>query len=123
MKNVKKYSLSQSISLAFSGFLRTLKSERNIKIHLSVAPLVLLLGVLVNLSRIEWLIIILLVFVIFAAETFNSAIEEICNLLRKKLSLDYEETKLIRDVSAGAVLLLAIASVIIGLIIFTPRLF
>lgn len=116
----RKHSLPQSISLAFFGILRTIRRERNIKIHLSTAFLVVLLGVMVRLSRVEWLIIVLIIFVILAAETLNSAVEEICNLLKEKLNLGYEETKLIRDISAGAVLLLAMASVIIGLIIFLP---
>lgn len=123
MRETKKHSLLQAVLLAFSGILKIIKSERNIKIHFGVAFLVVLSGLVVSLSRIEWLIVSLIIFGVLAAETFNSTVEEICNLLREKLNLGYQETKLARDASAGAVLLLAMASVIIGLIIFIPHLF
>ena len=111
-----------SFLLAFSGILRTIKKERNIKIHLLAAFLVVFLGVTVGLTKPEWLVIVFLIGVILAAEIFNSCIEEICNLLNQKLQLAYKETKVIRDVSAGAVLILAITSVVLALIIFFPYL-
>lgn len=122
MSQAKKHSLLRSFSFAFSGIFRIIKTERNIQIHLLAALIVIVLGLIVDLSRMEWLLVVLIIFVILAAEAFNSVIEEICNLLREKLNLAYEETKLARDISAGAVLLLAIASIIIGLSIFIPYL-
>ncbi len=98
------------------------KREKNIKFHLLMTMIALILGLILGITKIEWLVVILIIAVVLAAETFNSAIEEICNLLKKENNLDYQETKLIRDVSAGAVLILAIASVIIGLMIFLPYL-
>lgn len=98
------------------------KKERNMKIHLSAAFLVVVLGLLLGISRIEWLVITLIIFMVLAAEMVNSAIEEICDLLVKKLDLKYSETKWVRDMAAGAVLLLAIASVIIGMLVFLPKL-
>lgn len=120
-RETKKYPLKKTFFFAFSGLARAVRSERNIQIHLSVGLLVILTGLFVGLSQWEWAVVILTIFLILATETFNSALEEICNLLRDKLKLGYEETKTMRNLSAGAVLLLAIASVIIGLIIFLPK--
>lgn len=122
MIETKKYSLFRSFVFALSGIFKAIKKERNIKIHLLVAILVVLAGAIAGLTKVEWLVIVLIIFAIFAAETFNSALEEMCDLLNGKLDLKYDETKLARNISAGAVLFLVFASVIIGLIVFLPRL-
>lgn len=108
----------RSLGHAWAGIKRVTKTERNFKIHLFVALLVFVAGILRRLTNTQWLILILLIAIILCLEIFNSAIEEICNLLTRKLNLGYEETKFPRDFSAGAVLILAIATVLIGLIIF-----
>ena len=118
----KKPSLSRPFSFAFSGIWEAIKAERNIKIHLFLATLAILLGLILGINRLEWLVIILIISAVLVAEILNSAIEEICNIIKRENHLDYQETKFIRDASAGAVLILAIASVIIGAIIFLPYL-
>ncbi|MFZ5365705.1 MAG: diacylglycerol kinase family protein [Patescibacteria group bacterium] len=115
-------SLISSFGFAFSGIWQAVKRERNLKIHLLAAILVILAGIYFKISRLEWLVLVLTISLVLTAEIFNSAIEEICNLLKEKLSLDYGKTTLIRNLSAGAVLILAIGSVILGLIIFLPHL-
>lgn len=115
-------SFLKAFPLAFSGILQVVKKEKNIKFHLFAAFSTIILGLVLGITKTEWLAIILIIAVVLAAETFNSAIEEVCNLLKKENHLDYQKTKLIRDISAGAVLLLAITSVIIGAIIFLPYL-
>lgn len=120
MPEVKKQSLLSFFSYAREGILRVIKTERNFKIHLLAAFLVVLLGLFVGINKTEWLVLILIIFSVLAAETFNSALEETANVMKKRLDLDYNQTTFARNMSAGAVLLLAIASVIIGLIIFLP---
>ncbi len=116
-------SLILPFRFAFSGIWFIVKKERNLKIHLLAAILVILAGIYFGISRLEWLVLVLVISLVLAAEIFNSVIEEICNLLKEKLNLDYNQTTLIRNFSAGAVLILAIGSVILGLIIFLPYLF
>lgn len=118
----EKHSLFSSFGFAFSGIYQAIKKERNLKIHLLVAILVSIAGFFFKISRFEWLIIILIISLVLSAEIFNSAIEGLCNLLKEKLNLGYSETTLIRNFSAGAVLILAISSVILGFIIFLPYL-
>lgn len=117
----KKHSLISSFGFAFSGIWQVIKKERNMKIHLSLAFLVISLGFILEISRIEWLVLVLIIAIVLGAEIFNSAIEGICNLLRDKLNLDYQTTKIIRDTSAGGVLIYALGAIILGLIIFLPR--
>ena len=116
-----KNPLSKSFSCAFSGIVRIVKKERNIKIELACALLAIILGLILAISRLEWLVLVLIIGVVLSAEILNSALEAVCNLLKDKLNLGYEETRFIRDASAGAVLLLAIGSIFIGFLIFFPK--
>ena len=120
---MNQHSLSSSFDFAFSGIWQAIKKERNIKIHLAFTILVILAGLYFNIAKVEWLALIIIISLVLAAEIMNSSIEEICNLLKEKLNLGYDETTLIRNFSAGAVLILALGSVILGLLIFLPYLF
>jgi len=122
MEKTSKYSLASSFGFAFSGIWQAIKKERNIKIHLTFAILVILVGLYFNIAKVEWLALIIIISLVLAAEIMNSSIEELCNLLNKKLNLGFSETTLIRNFSAGTVLILALASVILGLLIFLPHL-
>lgn len=105
---------------AFSGLINVIKSERNIKIEIGIALITIILGIIIGITKAEWLAIILIILTILAAETINSAVESICNLLVDKLHLGYDETRTIRNISAAAPLVLSIGSIIIGLFIFLP---
>ena len=97
-----------------------IKKERNIKIHISVMILVIICGFIFHLSTTEWLICILLFALVISLELVNTAIEAVVDLC----SPNYHElAKYAKDVAAGSVLISAIASVVIGLIIFVPKLF
>lgn len=115
---VKKSPLLRSFKFAFFGIEEALKKERNLKIHFSAAFLAIFFGFVFGISRLEWLLIILLIAMVISAELFNSVVEGLCDLLKKKLKLTYEETTFIRNASAGAVLVLAIAAFLIGFLIF-----
>jgi len=117
----QKYNLFESLSFAFRGIGRSIKKERNLKIHLGATILAILLGLLLKISSVEWLILLIFIVLVIAGEIFNSSIEACCDLLRFKLNLSYYETYWIRNFSAGAVLVLAIGSLIAGIIIFLPK--
>jgi len=108
--------------LATSGILRVIKKERNMKIHLGVLGVVVIGGIIMGISKIEWLIIILISSAVLAAEVFNAAIEQTCDYIDEQHNLKFGETKIARDMAAGAVWLLAIASMFIGVLIFLPYL-
>lgn len=115
---MKKHNLLYSFYYAFRGIITAIKEERNMKIHVSIATLVVILGLLLPLSKIEWFSIIIIISLVISAEIFNTAIETVVNLVSPKYN---EFAKKAKDLSAGAVLVLAICSVIIGLIIFMPK--
>lgn len=96
--------------------------QRNMKVHGGVAIAVLMLGWYVNLSLTEWFMVMILIALVFMAEIVNTSIEELANVVKKKNYCDYEETRVTRDLAAGAVLVVAFISGALGLMIFLPKL-
>ncbi|RYZ49663.1 MAG: diacylglycerol kinase family protein, partial [Sphingobacteriales bacterium] len=74
-------------------------------------------GLLFRLTRIEWACILFCIAMVIAMEMMNSAIEKTCNYMTREIS---PQIKVIKDISAGAVLICAIVSAIIGMLIFIP---
>jgi len=112
----------RSLVFAFRGIGYMVKNERNFKIHLFFAVLIIFIGLLVGFNRYDWMIVILLIAVILSAEIFNSALERICDLMKIKLKLKYEDTTIIRNLSAGAVIIIALFSLLIGIILIGGKL-
>lgn len=108
-----------SFKYAFAGVLSALKTERNFKVQLVAAFLVLLFAFILKVNFLEWSILILCVVLVFSLELINSAVEKICNLVHSE---KHPQIKIIKDVAAGAVLLAAIGAALIGAIIFVPKL-
>lgn len=96
--------------------------ERNMKIHGLATLFVLLFSSLLPLSLTEWFIILILISLVWSAEIFNTSIECLANVLRDTNKLSYAATREIRDLAAGAVLVVAIIAALIGSIIFFPKL-
>ena len=109
-----------SIRYAFSGIFYTLKTQRNIKIQIAIMILAFLLGYILNISKFEWLILLLISAVVIGMEIINTALEEVVNLVTE----EYRKTaKHAKDTAAGGVLAVSIFAVVIGLIIFIPKIF
>ncbi|QUW22220.1 diacylglycerol kinase family protein [Sporosarcina sp. Marseille-Q4063] len=103
---------------AFEGILHAVKTERNFKFHLIAAGIVILSGLLTGLADFEWYIILVLIGGVLSLELLNSAIERVVNLVTmERLPL----AKQAKDLAAGAVLIFAIFSAVIGLLIFIPK--
>lgn len=97
--------------------------ERNMRIHGIAAIVVIMAGIVYGLSKWEWIVVMALIGMVWLAELINSSIEELANIVRDSNKLSYEATKYSRDLAAGAVLVVAIVSGIIGVIIFWPKIF
>lgn len=110
----------KSFGYAFNGW-RTALKERNFKIHLLIAACVISASIFFQISSVEWLIVFILIAAVIAAELFNTAIEDICDLITAKLKLQYSDTTAARDLAAGAVLIIASVAALVGLIIFAPK--
>ena len=115
MKNKK---LVNSFKYAFTGMWSAYKSERNMKIHIAVAILVILFGVFLQISTYEWLACTVCFAMVIGSEMFNTAIETVVDIAMPKKD---ERAKKAKDVAAGGVLVFAIGSAIIGSIIFIPK--
>lgn len=111
-------SLGNSFKYAGEGIWTSFKSERNMKIHVFMMFLVILFGFLLHISLKEWIICIILFSLVIGAELFNTAIESVVDMISLEKS---KQAKLAKDVSAGAVLVFAVASAIVGLLIFVPK--
>lgn len=115
---VKTKKLINSFKYAIAGIIASFKTERNMKLHILAMIIVILLGIVVKLSKLEWIICIILFAIVISGELFNTAIETTVDIA---MPYRNEKAKLAKDVSAGAVLIIAIASLIIGVIIFVPK--
>ena len=110
--------LRKSFGYAFKGIDDVIKHEPNMKIHVVVAILVVIMAFILKVSIIEWIILVLLIGAVLAAETINTTIENLVDMYTKEYD---EKAKIVKDTAAGTVLILAITSAIIGLIIFIPK--
>ncbi len=104
-------SVWQSFRFAFAGIWHTLRTQRNAKIHTGITLAVLLLGGWLRLSAQNWAILALTIGVVFAAETLNTAVEALVDLVSPAY---HPQAKIAKDAAAGAVMLLAIAAVAVG---------
>ncbi len=110
--------LIKSFKYAFEGIVAGIKEEQNMKIHISIMILVIIFGILLKISKMEWIICIILFGFVISMELVNTSIENIVDLITLEKN---PKAKIIKDVAAGAVLISAITSAIIGLIIFIPK--
>lgn len=117
MKKAKKNPLYESFGYAFEGIWTGIKKERNMKIHCLAVIIVTLMGTLLQIRPYEWCICLLLFAVVMSLELVNTAIEAVVDLVTEEKK---PLAKIAKDTAAGAVLIAAIVSVIIGCIIFIP---
>ncbi|MCZ2259356.1 diacylglycerol kinase family protein [Sporosarcina sp. G11-34] len=110
----------KAFGYAFEGILHGVKTERHLKFHVFSAIVVIIAGFLTGLSLIEWLIILVLIGGMLSLELVNSAVERIVDLVTTE---KHPLAKQAKDLAAGAVLIYAISSALIGLFIFVPKWF
>ena len=115
MKNKK---LINSFKFAFKGIGSCIRCERNMKIHFTMMILVMLLGIILNISMWEWITCFILFGLVISLEMVNTAIEIVVDLVSPTFN---ERAGRAKDIASGAVLVNAIVAFIIGLIIFLPK--
>lgn len=107
----------KAFSYACNGIRLCFKSGTNFFIHLFAAGAAVLLALLLQISRIEWALLLLTIVLVLAMEMINTAIEQLCNKVQPAFD---PIIKIVKDIAAGAVLVVAAGSVIIGAVIFLP---
>lgn len=114
----KTIPLWKSFYFAITGIIGALKKERNFQIHVTAAIAIIGLSIYFSLSVTEWILILFAIGGVFALELINSAIERVVDLV----TMDYHPlAKQAKDFAAGAVLIYAIVAVLVGLLIFLPK--
>lgn len=111
--------LTKSFSYAADGWRFAIKKDQNLRIHLVIGAVVVILGLLMHLSILEVSILVAMVVIVIAAELMNSAIEKVIDLITTE---HREDARFAKDVSSAMVLTAAIGSVIVGLLVFLPHL-
>lgn len=111
------FSLASAFKCAFRGILDT-SHERNFRIELCFMVACIVLGLLYQISAVEWFIVVICFGLVLGGECFNSSVEAIVDLA----SPDYHElARIAKDAAAGGVLLFSIASFVVGAGMFLPR--
>ena len=117
---VKTKKLANSFKYAFEGFITSFRTERILKLHILMMLVGILFGILLKINMYEWIICVILFSAVIAAELFNTAIETVVDIV---MPYKNPKAKVAKDVAASAVLILAIGSVVVGGIIFLPKIF
>ncbi|TXT36369.1 MAG: diacylglycerol kinase [Planctomycetota bacterium] len=116
---MKTRSLWHSFACAFAGLRDVVRSGRNAKIHVVIALAVVAAGFCLKITRTEWAILLLTIGAVFAAEAANTALESVVDLV----SPDHHDlARRAKDCAAGAVLVMAITAVAVGLLVLGPPL-
>ncbi len=110
---------AKSFSYAWAGIRSLLRTEHNSRIHLAFTIIAILLGILLKISRFEFIILTIVMALVWICEIFNTCVEKTMDFI----SLEkHPQIKLVKDLAAAAVLIMAIAAVIVGCLIFIPKL-
>lgn len=113
----KRFHHILSFKYALDGIAAALKEEPKLIFHFLIGVIVLLCAMILKISRIDWMIIIFLIGFVISIELTNTAIEAVVDHFTQNL---HPGAKLAKDISAGAVLVAALTSAILGIIIFLP---
>lgn len=108
-----------SFKYALEGFTAAVKEEPNLKIHFFIAFLTILAGVWFKITKLEWIIITIMIGLVISVELTNTAIEAVVDYLIQE---KHPGAKIAKDIAAAAVLIAATTAAVTGLIIFLPYL-
>jgi diacylglycerol kinase len=109
----------KSFKYAFNGLKILIQDEHNARIHFIAAIIVVILGFLLKISMVEWLAIVFAIGFVITCEIINSAIENLADYVSPEKN---EIIKKVKDLSAAAVLFSAITAIVIGILVFLPKL-
>ena len=118
LKSKDKRKFSSSIKYCLEGINFVITNESNFKKEIVIGIIALLLSYILKISRIEFIIILIMIALVLTSEIINTSIEKVVDLYTK----DYNNlAKIAKDVSAGSVLVMSIFSLLVGVIIFLPK--
>lgn len=107
----------KSISYAFRGALKLIKTEHSVMVQFSIGILMIFAGLYFGISKTEWLFQTLAIGLVMSIEGLNTAVEKIADFIHPAY---HERIGFIKDIAAGAVFFAALTAIAIGLIIYIP---
>ncbi|MEO8412500.1 MAG: diacylglycerol kinase family protein [Ginsengibacter sp.] len=110
--------LFKSIQCAWNGLKICFQTERNYRIQFRITGIAFLSGIVFGINKFEWIIILLCSSLVMGLEMVNTAIEKLSDIVTTSID---PAIKKVKDIAAGAVLLVSVSSVIAGLVIFLPK--
>ncbi len=108
----------KSFKYALKGMWLLITTEHSIMVQMAIGLIVMVFGWWYRISATEWILQILAIGIVLVAESLNTAIEKICDFIHPD---HHKRIGFIKDISAGAVSFAAISAIIIGLIIYLPK--
>ena len=115
---MKQQNLVESFNSAIEGFIFVFKSQRNMRLHFVIGITAIILGIFLNFTYIELIILCLTIAFVLFAEMFNTAIEHTIDLVKEEF---HPLARIVKDICAGAVLLSALAAVVVGYMLFVSK--
>jgi len=116
---VRSRNIIDSFNHAIDGIVYAVKTQRNAKVHLIIGMLVMILAMVLNVTRVELLILLLTIGMVISAEMINTAIEEVVNLAHEGI---HPLARIAKNVAAGAVLFCSVIAAGVGYIVLFERL-
>ncbi|NUM31614.1 MAG: diacylglycerol kinase family protein [Bacteroidetes bacterium] len=110
----------KSAKFAFNGLKYMILTQRNFKIQLVCAIITISLGYFFEVNTIEWALLSICISIVLGFEILNTSIEYLCDIVNPQTNM---KIKVIKDLAAAAVLIVGFTSLVVGLIIFLPKLF
>ena len=114
----KEQSFFKTFYNAWKGIQQFFLHDRNGRIHLGAALATVMAGFILDASVAEWVVLLLCIAAVIAMEMINAAVEKLCDMVHKDF---HPNIKIIKDISAGAVLWVSVISAVIGAVIFIPK--
>ncbi len=119
MRRRNRGGLAGSFRHALEGIACVVREERNARIHLAAAGVVIVLGLWLGLTTLEWALIVVAIGLVFVGEMLNTVVEVVVDLVTPE---EHPLAKCAKDVAAGAILVVSFAAAIIGLLVLGPPL-
>jgi diacylglycerol kinase len=110
---------ARSFTYAFKGIYLVVWFENNTRVHLLATIVALLLAVLLKLSPVEWALILMQIGLVWTAEIFNTALEKLVDLVSPGFN---PKAGAVKDIAAGAVLVISITALCVGILVFGNKL-
>lgn len=108
----------KSFNNAFMGFILVMRTQRNMRYHFLAALFIIILSIILNISRIEVMILAIAITLVLVTEMINTSVEHIINIIKTKY---HPLAKVVKDISAAVVLTCSINAIIVGYIVFSKR--